>query len=73
MIKKIYFNDNGTTAVFDEQGKQIPELQKSWIQLYLQFLKEKGKTPTEIMYQLPDGKNVEVFETTNGYNWRHLR
>ena len=52
---EVMFFDNGNTAVFDMKGKQIPELQKSYILLFALFLKEKGIDPLEVNFIMPKG------------------
>jgi len=36
---EVLFFDNGNTMHFKE-GKQVPELQKSWFMLYIKFLED---------------------------------
>jgi len=71
-IKTIFFFNNGNTAVCDRQGNQMPEAQKSWMVTFLKELEAKGyfiyNEDMEII--LPDGQKVEIFNTTNGINWK---
>ncbi|MBU2249822.1 MAG: hypothetical protein KKD77_23950 [Gammaproteobacteria bacterium] len=69
-MKNVYLFSGGNTVVTDEK-EQIPELQESWLLLYVKFLESKGENPLEFTYHLPTMNNVEVFKTSEGdYNWR---
>ena len=68
---KVIFFQNGNTAVINEENnEQVPELQKSWLLLFAEFLEDKGIDPTEVSYLLPQGRKAEVFKIPGGYNWR---
>ena len=67
MFEVLFFH-NGNTAYL-EHGKQVPELQNSWFELYIKFLEEKGIDPLDGTYKLPAG-DAEIFKTEDGYNWR---
>lgn len=69
---EVAFFANGNTAVFDDNGDQIPKLQKSWLLIFAEFLKEKGFDPLEIKFSMPNGGYAELFEIPDGYNWRFL-
>lgn len=69
-MKKVLLFPNGNTAVFDENGEQVPGAQASWILLVANFLKKHEIEPTEAEYTMPDGTKVEVFKVKHGYNWR---
>ena len=63
---------NGVTAVFDGNN-QVPELQESWIRLYLNFLQSKGVDPTKCKFYLPTGMTAEVAENNEGgFSWSIL-
>ncbi len=72
-IKTICFLTNGNTMVCDRQGHQIPEAQQSWLITFLKELSSKGfyiyNEDMEII--LPDGQVVEIFNTSNGINWKN--
>ena len=71
-MKKIYFFRNGNTLVYAGQkdSDQIPELQESWILLYLEFLVSKGYDPEEFKFMFPDGKEGRFFKLDDeSYNW----
>lgn len=71
---KVIFFDNGNTAVFDEQGNQVPEMQESWLRLFLDYLEaEHREDPVELEITMPGGKRAKVFRTPNGLNWEILR
>ena len=56
-IKNIIFFQNGNTAVFDKKGEQIPEFQKGWLLMFIEFLQSKNvkvENIDEII--LPSGK-----------------
>jgi len=65
---EVLFFDNGNTMHFKE-GKQVPELQKSWFMLYIKFLEEYGINPIDGVYKLPGGE-AKVFKIKTGYNWQ---
>ena len=69
---EVLFFNSGATAVFNkERREQVPELQRSWLLLFTEFLEDKGIDPTEVSYILSQGQRVEVFKTpADGYNWR---
>ena len=69
-IKEILFFQNGNTCVFDENGKQIPKLQTSWLLLYIDFLKNKGIKPEGLKVVLPSAKAATIFKIKDGYNWK---
>ena len=67
----VIFFPNGNTAVFDEDGKQIPQLQKSWILLFAEHLRDQNIDPLKADYTMPDGSSASLFKTSDGsYNWR---
>ena len=65
---QVLFFPNGNTVVL-ENNEQIPELQESWLLLFITFLESKGVDPTKVSYRLPQGR-AEVFRTPEGYSWR---
>ena len=71
MIKEVIFMRNGNTAVFDEDGEQIPELQESWFLKYIDFLKKGGINPgfiEKINFVFPDMRVAEYLKDVN--NWK---
>jgi len=65
----IYFFAGGNTAVFDDKDQQIPELQKSWFLLFVEFLQTKGIKVEDIQeVRLPNGKHAEYLK--EHHNWR---
>ncbi len=70
MKMTVYFFPNGNTVVFDEKGKQVTELQASWLLLFVRHLVDHGIDPVGVTYHLPDGmKNATLFKIDDGYNW----
>ena len=69
---KVIFFSNGNTMAFNKNGEQMPEFQKSWMQLYIEFLKSKNINPTKVEFELPMG-TADVFECKDEektwYNW----
>ena len=59
--------------IFDENGKQIGELQRSWLLLYVEFLITQGIEPEGLKVELPSGNEVKIFKIDGGYNWEILR
>ena len=70
---EVFFFDNGNTAVFDENGDQMSDLQRSYIVMFAEFLKTKGFDPTKISYLLPNDKKAQLFSIKGDtYNWRFV-
>lgn len=70
-IKRICFFTNGNTAVFDENGQQIPELQKSWLLCYMYHFIKFSKDIENlggIEIILPNGKFAKIDDDCK--NWR---
>ena len=68
-MMQIIFFTNGNTAVFTAED-QVPHLQKPWIKLFIEFLKQQDIDPTQQKYFMPDGQEAQVFKTPDGYSWR---
>ncbi|KAF0146555.1 MAG: hypothetical protein FD143_3323 [Ignavibacteria bacterium] len=70
---KIIMFGNGNVFAASKRGEQIPELQKSWMQLYCEFLEKNNVDPTEVEFDLPMGI-ARVFkcedESGTWYNWQ---
>lgn len=66
--KTVYMFGNGNTAVC-KNGEQVPDLQRSWLILFVEFLASMGEDPTSFTYELPDC-TAEVFPIEGGFNWR---
>jgi hypothetical protein len=67
---EVFFFPNGNTAVCVD-GQQVPKLQRSWLLMFVEFLKESGVDPLTAKFNLPDRSVVTMFETGEGnYNWR---
>jgi len=66
----VFFFQNGLTAVTDTK-EQVPELQKSWLLLYVKFLESKGFNPEEFEFNLPTGEKAYLLKTPEGsWTWR---
>ena len=65
---EVLFFKNGNTAHLKE-GKQVSELQESWLLLYVKFLLEKDIDPLDGIYRLPGGQIAKILKTEIGYNW----
>lgn len=68
-MKYVRFFPNGNTVCF-ENDEQDTVLQRSWLQLYVDFLLSKDVDPTAMEFTMPDGKVAKVFKTDEGYNWK---
>ena len=67
-VDEILFFPNGNTAVFDGltlDAKPLPEFQKSWLRLYVEFLRSKGVDPEKVTFRLPGGRTARW----RGNNW----
>ena len=72
-IKSVMFLPAGGTAVFDDGGQQMPELQESWLLLWAKHAESLGYDVTEIKeILLPSGMSARLIKTEDGYNWRLL-
>ncbi len=67
----VLFLPNGNTAVF-KNGKQVPELQMSWLLKFVEFLEQNGVDIENSTFELPTG-NAKLFKTDKGYNWQYQR
>lgn len=67
-VKHLFFAPNGCTAVFDDKDQQIPELQKSWFLLFVEFLQSKGVKVEDIEEIKLSGKDVEYLKEY--HNWK---
>ena len=70
-MKTVLFFPNGQTVVTNGR-EQIPELQQSWLVLFLKFLESRGEDPTRFEFKLPSGRTALVFKTDSGYNYQFL-
>lgn len=64
----VYFLPMGNVAVCDRAG-QMSELQKSYVELYCEFLESKGYKPEGAIFYLPNGEKARAFKTEHGWNW----
>ena len=68
----MFFN-NGNTAATDVDGQQIPELQRSWLVLFAEFLEKQGVDPLQVEFMLPGGLHARLFkipyERGGGFKW----
>jgi hypothetical protein len=55
---KVLFFSNGNTGVFDEHGQQIPDLQRAWFELFVQFLAAHGHDPATVEFTMPRGERA---------------
>lgn len=70
-IVNVLFLPNGNTAVF-KNGEQVPELQRSWLLKFAEFLEQNGVDIENSTFELPTG-NAKLFKTGEGYNWQYQR
>lgn len=68
---EVIFFANGNTACLDDKG-QVPILQKSWMQLYLEFLETQGVNPEDIKFKFPNGSVANVIRVKDGWNWEFI-
>ena len=68
--KNIIFFSNGCTAVLDENGSQVPEIQSSWITIFAEYLMRHDIDPAKIVFEMPDGRFAKIFSVKDGnINW----
>ena len=63
----VMFFDNGNTAVFNDG--QVPELQQSWLRLYVSFLQEHGIDPEDCKFSMPGAEPVFAKWDNESNNW----
>jgi len=80
-IAEVMFFPNGNTAVFDQEGEQIPELQSPWLRVAIEAIGDLSYTVAgkrgvdgqidwdKVKILLPDGRKAKIFETDEGWNW----
>jgi hypothetical protein len=64
----ITFFSNGATMAF-QNGQQVPEAQRGWFLIFVEFLEKQGIDPTQQIFLLPNGAQAKVFRTEAGFNW----
>jgi hypothetical protein len=70
-MMKVMFFANGNATVFDAHGEQVPDLQRPWIEMFLEHLTARDIDPLQCEFTMPDGRKAMPFVTTDGdYNWR---
>lgn len=65
---KVMLMPNGGTAVFDEKGQQVPNLQVSWLVLYVRFLRTQGVDPEDCDIELLGMRHARWNNITD--NWK---
>lgn len=66
----VYFFRNGNTAVCDGEH-QLPQLQRPWIRLFVDFLQSQGVDVFNAEFHLPDGySRAKLIKTSDGYSWQ---
>jgi hypothetical protein len=69
----IIFLQNGNTFAYDGDGNQLPEYQKRWMSLFLEYLQAKNIDVTQIEFEMPDRKKAYPFVCKDGdnewFNW----
>lgn len=69
-VQSIMFFPSGQSAVFDANGQQIGELQKSWLLLWAEHAHRLGYRVDGIIIKMPDGRNAKLFKTSAiTFNW----
>lgn len=71
--KTVYIFSNGNVACYDDAGQQIPELQqKSFIELWFEWLETQGIDPREIksIQMYVNGRDCQVIPI-KGENWSY--
>ena len=67
---KIYMNANGTSCVFNDDERQMPELQKPWIVLFAEFLNKMNTNPDGMEIVMPNGEIAKIRKKPSGeYTW----
>jgi len=68
-MKATFFN-NGNVMFFDDNGKQVPELQAyGWFGLYIKRVVSLGLNPEDIEFTMPNGQTAKPFKGEDGWNW----
>jgi len=72
-ITNVMFFPNGNTAAFDEEGKQVPVLQQSWLELFLKLMVFEGYDPADTIFMLPTGVEGKMVKSKAGeWYWEPL-
>jgi hypothetical protein len=75
-VKSVILFSNGNTAVFDENGEQMGELQKGWLELWCEFMESKGVDPSKLtdIKTIVNGETryVQPFKTEFGWNCKFV-
>jgi len=66
---KVIFFANGNTACCNDEGQQEPSLQRSYMELYCEFLEEEGIDPAKLEFTFPNGAEAKAFRVGHGWNW----
>jgi len=68
-IKSVVFFPNGNSIVFDKDGEQISELQKSWFRLFIKHLDKHKADYENAEILMPDGRKANIINFEGGWNW----
>jgi len=66
---QIFLFENGNIFI-EKNGKQVPELQKPYIEMIIEYIETNNIDPTTVKIRTQWGMCFEPFKTSNGYNWR---
>ncbi len=75
---RVMFIPWGQTYV-SKDGKQVPELQVPWFEIFVKWLVEQGVDLKEVEFTLPSGQMAELVHTVypvdeeEHFNWRVKR
>lgn len=71
-ISRVMIFSNGNMIVFGDDGKQMPGLQKGWMEMICEYFEFHGFNPSEIplIEHMGAGLEYKPFRVESGWNWR---
>ena len=66
VIKSAMCFNNGNIAVFDAKGNQIPELQRSWPNLWCEHAERMDYDPNGVVFDTQAGVKFKIFRCADG-------
>ncbi len=70
-VARVMIFSNGNMVVGDADGEQMPELQKSWMEMICEHFEAHGVDPSEIplIESMGEGLQFKPFRVEGGWNW----
>lgn len=68
-LMQVFFLANGKTVILDEKGQEMPEFQRDWLELSLNFLADRGFPVEKAAFNCPNGYKPKPFLDEYG-SWK---